>query len=741
MRNGLLGLAAGLLLLRFLPALPPTWLVLLMPLLGLMLLPFRSYPLAFFLFGFSWACLSAQSALDDRLDPLLDGRTLWLEGQVSGLPERAGEVQRFELEQVRSERFALPQRLRLSWYGGVPLQAGERWRLAVRLKQPLGQLNPQGFDYEAWLLARRIGATGSVKAGQLLQPAAGPAGWRDALRLRLLEVPAHGRAGGLAALVLGDDSGLSKADWKLLQDTGTVHLLVISGQHIVLLGGLLYALVAGLARVGCWPSSWPWLPCACALALSGALAYGFLAGFEVPVRRACMMLAVVLLWRLRFRQLGVWLPLLLAFCAVLLVEPLASLQPGFWLSFAAVAILIWVFGGRLGYWSWLQNWWRAQWTLSIGLFPVLLVLGLPISLSAPLANLLAVPWLSVLVVPMALLGTLLLPLPLVGEGLLWLAGGLLEVLFWVLELIARIWPAWLPTAVPLWAWLSGAAGALLLLLPAGVPLRVFGLALLLPLLWPPLEKPRPGHAQVWMLDVGQGLAVLVQTARHALLYDAGAQMGEFDQGARTVLPALRQLGVGHLDLMLLSHADNDHSGGASAVFAGLPVSEVRSGEPEKLPRQLGALPCLDDAHWEWDGVEFRTWRWPFAPEGNSSSCVLKISAGGESLLLTGDIDIRTELALLVAGRPLRSDWLLSPHHGSRTSSSGSFLQTVAPRAVLISRGRYNAYGHPHPLVLQRYRELPALVHDSAFSGALRIDLGSFGEARGMRSEPRFWRQK
>jgi competence protein ComEC len=190
MRNGLLGLAAGLLLLRFLPALPPTWLVLLMPLLGLMLLPFRSYPLAFFLFGFSWACLSAQSALDDRLDPLLDGRTLWLEGQVSGLPERAGEVQRFELEQVRSERFALPQRLRLSWYGGVPLQAGERWRLAVRLKQPLGQLNPQGFDYEAWLLARRIGATGSVKAGAVV------AACRRPCRLARRAAPASSRSPG-----------------------------------------------------------------------------------------------------------------------------------------------------------------------------------------------------------------------------------------------------------------------------------------------------------------------------------------------------------------------------------------------------------------------------------------------------------------------------------------------------------------------------------------------------------------
>ena len=392
MRTGMFALATGLACLPLLPQLPPTWLLLALLPLALMLLPWRSYPLALFMFGFIWACFSAQAALDDRLAVALDGRTLWLEGRISGLPEVGEGVVRFQLEDAVAREQRLPQRLRLSWYDGPPVLAGERWRLAVKLKRPRGLVNPQGFDYEAWLLAQRIGATGTIKAGERLQAAAGTAAWRDALRQELLAVEAFGRAGALAALVLGDDSGLSRADWRVLQDTGTVHLLVISGQHVALLAALIYALVAGLARLGLWPRFLPWLPWACALAFAGALGYGLLAGFEVPVRRACVMGALVLLWRLRFRHLGLWWPLLLAFVLVLLVEPLASLQAGFWLSFGAVAVLAWVFGGRLGAWSWWRVWWRAQWTLALGLLPLFFALGLPLSLSGPLANLLAVPW-------------------------------------------------------------------------------------------------------------------------------------------------------------------------------------------------------------------------------------------------------------------------------------------------------------------------------------------------------------
>lgn len=741
MRTGMLALVLGILLLRALPTLPPAWLLLAMGLVGCALLPLRAYPLGFFLLGFAWACTSAQWALDDRLTPALDGRTLWLEGRVTGLPEVKPGVVRFQLVEAQTRSTTLPSTLRLAWYGGPRLQAGERWRLAVRLKRPRGLVNPQSFDYEAWLLAQRIGATGTVKQGERVAPARGLGAWRDALRQRLLAVEAHGRQGALAALVLGDDSGLTVADWRVLQDSGTLHLLVISGQHIVLLAGLLYAGVAALARLGLWPRGWPWLPWACALAFAGALGYGLLAGFEVPVRRACVMVAVLLLWRLRFRHLGVWLPLLLALVVVLLVEPLVVLQAGFWLSFAAVAVLAWIFAGRLGGWTWWRSWGRAQWTLTLGLLPALLALGLPVSASGPLANLVAVPWVGVLVVPLALLGTLLLPLPGIGEGLLWVAGGLLDWLFILLGMVAQEMPAWLPWAVPIWLWLLAALGIWLLLLPAGVPLRGLGLLLLLPLLCPPLERPATGRAEVWVLDVGQGLAVLVRTRAHALLYDAGARHGDFDLGERVVLPSIRRLGVRRLDLLLLSHADNDHAGGALAIQRGMPLARVLSGEPLAVAPELGAGPCVDGDSWSWDGVGFSTWHWRLASPGNPSSCVLMVEAEGERLLLSGDIDSDAERALLEAGHDLRADWLLAPHHGSRSSSSPAFVAAVAPRAVLISRGHLNAFGHPHPQVLARYRALPASLHDTVDSGALRIDLGAHLPVRGWREQQRFWREK
>ena len=567
MRTGMLALALGLLTLRFLPALPPGWLLAIAACAGLALLLSRLYPLGFFLLGLAWACSSAQSALDDRLAAQLDGRTLWLEGRVVGLPEVSEGVVRFLLEEAHSRRAELPQRLRVAWYGGPTVQGGERWRLAVNLKRPHGLVNPQRFDYEAWLLAQRIGATGTIKSGERLSSATGLGSWRDSLRQQLLAVPAFERQGAIAALVLGDGSGLSTTDWRLLQHTGTVHLMVISGQHIALLAGFLYGLVALLAKLGAWPRRLPWLPCACALALSGALLYGFLAGFEVPVRRACVMVALVLLWRMRFRHLGAWWPLLLALIVVLLLEPLASLQPGFWLSFSAVAILVLVFAGRLGLWGWWRGLTRAQWTMAIGLLPMMLILGLPVSSSGPLANLIAVPWVGMLVVPLALLGALLLPVPWLGEGVLWLAGGALHLLFELLGAIAAWLPAWLPSNLPLWAWLLAAAGALLLLLPAGVPLRWPGIALLLPALFLPAPQLDDGRADIWVLDVGQGLAVLVRTREHALLYDAGPRFGDFDTGERIVLPSLRALNVRRLDLLLLSHADNDHAGGAAAILS------------------------------------------------------------------------------------------------------------------------------------------------------------------------------
>ena len=737
MRTGMMALAVGLLAPVFMSALPPVWLMLLLPVVALMLLPFRSYPLALLLFGFTWASVSAQWALNDQLPIRLDGETRWVEGRVVGLPQHSDGVVRFELADARSRHEKLPTLMRLAWYAGPPVNSGERWRLAVKLKRPVGLLNPDAFDYEAWLLAQRIGATGTIKDGERLTAARGA--WRDGIRQRLLAADAQGRAGALAALVLGDGSGLSREDWQILQDTGTVHLLVISGQHIGLLAAVMYLLVAGLARYGLWPLRWPWLPWACGLAFAAALGYGLLAGFDVPVQRACVMVGLVLLWRLRFRHLGAWWPLLLAFNGVLLLDPLASLRPGFWLSFAAVAVLIFTFGGRLGAWRWWQTWTRAQWLIAIGLGPVLMALNLPISLSGPLANLLAVPWVSLVVLPPALLGTLLMPVPYVGAGLLWLAGGLIEWLFQGLAIIAGHWPAWIPAAIPWWVWGMGCMGAVLLLLPRGVPLRPLGWPLLLILVVPPRERVEEGLADIWQLDVGQGLAILVRTRHHALLYDAGPRFGDFDIGERVVLPALRKLNVKSLDLMLLSHADADHAGGARAVSRRIPVNRIISGDPPGLPAELSAEACESGAQWQWDGVSFQLWQWPGAHDSNQRSCVLQIEAKGERLLLTGDIDTQAERNLLESPLAVETHWLQAPHHGSRSSSSMALLKVLSPQGVLISRGHGNSFGHPHPTVLARYRKQGLRIYDSAEHGAIHLQLGTFEPPQTMRQQQRFWR--
>lgn len=737
MRAGMLAFALGMLSLRLLPFLPsPGWLGLAAA-AGLLLVLTRGFAVGLFVLGLCWACACAQVALDDRLDAALDGQTVWLEGEVVGLPAYSATSVRFELAEPWSRRAALPKLLRLSWYGGPVVASGERWRLAVKLKRPRGSANPGGFDAQAWALGRGIGAAGSIKAGERLREAG--MAWRDRLRKRLLAVDSQGQGAGLAALVLGDGSGMSRTQWDTLQATGTVHLWVISGQHVGLLAGLVYGLVSGAARVGLWPRRWPWLPWACALAFVAALAYGLLAGFQVPVRRACIMIALVLLWRLRFRHLGVWWPLLVALTLVVLFNPLVSLQPGFWLSFCAVAVLLLTFSGRLGGWSWWRAWTRAQCCVALGLLPAMVALALPISVTGPWVNLVAVPWISIVVLPLALLGTLLLPVPLLGESLLWLAGGALAVLFEVLEQAAALAPAWLPPGLSPGLWGLMVIGTLLLLLPAGIPLRLLGVPMIGLALFAPRNGPLQGQAEVWQLDVGQGLAVLVRTAHHQLLYDAGPAMGETDAGTSTVVPSLLSVGVRRLDTLVISHAHLDHFGGAGSVRRRLPVARVISGEPQALPPAWQAQACETGAAWEWDGVRFELWRWSAAAHSNAASCVLRVVANGEVLLLGGDIDAAAEQALLASALPVQAHWLQAPHHGSRTSSSKVFLHAVRPQGVLISRGQGNTFGHPHETVLARYRAMGIAAYDTALLGALRVQLGAYRPVQGWRAQRRFWR--
>ena len=301
-------------------------------------------------------------------------------------------------------------------------------------------------------------------------------------------------------------------------------------------------------------------------------------------------------------------------------------------------------------------------------------------------------------------------------------------------------PAWIPAEVPLGYWLISLVGAMLLLLPKGVPFRPLGWPLLLLAVFPPREPVPHGRVEVVQLDVGQGLALILRTRHHTLLYDAGPRSGTVDLGARVVVPALKKLGVGTLDMMLLSHADADHAGGASAVARGVPIRRVVGGETEGLPAFLETQPCVSGEQWVWDGVAFELWQWPDATDGNPKSCVLQVQANGERLLLTGDIDRAAERAFLASSLAVRTDWLQSPHHGSRSSSSWPFLQRLSPTSVLISRGRGNAFGHPHPQVVERYQQLGSQIYDSAEQGAVRVQLGAFQPPTVARSQRRFWRE-
>lgn len=746
MRAHVLAFCLGALVLRFLPAVPPNQVLLVFGLTALLLLRVRrtaGYCLAAALLGLCWSSWQAGNVLEQRLDPAWDGETLWLEGRVTGLPQWQVDadwrVVRFELQDATSRRTALPSRLRLSWHDPPLLRAGERWRLAVRLKRPDGLLNPHGFDYLQWLTARKIGATGTVKTGQRLSVGVGVSAWREQLRERLYSLlPDSPALGGVLALSLGDGSVLTSEQWQLLQDSGTVHLFVISGQHVSLVAGLGYGLVALLARLGLWPARLPWLPAACLLALAGAYTYGALAGFAVPVQRALIMGTVVLLWRMGYRPLSDWKPWLLALATVLVLDPMVILQAGFWLSFSAVACLLLVFAARLGRWQWWQVLWRAQWAAAAGLLPLLLATGLPVSWVGPLANLVAVPFVSFLLLPLVLLGLLLSGWPLVGGLMLQLADLSLQALWWWLAWLVQGWPAWQGAVPGIWVLLATALAVLLLLLPAALRPLWLPLLLLVPLLWPPGYSTVPaGQARIWMLDVGQGQAIVVQTAAHALLYDAGPAMGGQDAGETVVAPFLRGERIRHLDRLILSHADADHAGGAGAVMRRVTVGRLISGEAQRH-RQLKAESCKNDS-WEWDGVRFRQWQWQGATDGNAASCVLLIDAGGERFLVTGDLDVPGERALLEAWPDLQVDWLVAGHHGSRTSTAQFWLQQLRPHSVLVSRGKHNSYGHPHPLVLSRIQHNNMRLYDTAHDKAMRIDLGARQPLWSMASERRFWR--
>ncbi|HYF16711.1 MAG TPA: DNA internalization-related competence protein ComEC/Rec2 [Ramlibacter sp.] len=702
--------------------------------------------LAFALAGARAAAFSAAG-----LDPALEGRDLAVTGVVAAMPQRneLGQRLRLRIESAHdgSQPVRLPRLASLAWYHGAwasgavsfelqrvapDLRAGERWRFTVRLRAPHGNLNPHGFDYELWLWEQGLQATGYVRAGPNdPAPARLAATWRhpveqarqavrDAIQARVAD---RASAGVIAALVVGDQNAIERSDWDVFRATGVAHLMSISGLHVTMFAWLAAAVVGAAWRRSPWLClAWP-APLAAVLGgLLLAAAYALFSGWGVPAQRTLLMLAGVAFLRLSARQWPWPVTWLFACAVVVTADPWALMQPGFWLSFVAVGVL---FATDAGVPAQPVRWraravrlLREQVVVTLALAPLTLLLFGQASIVGLVANLLAIPWVTLLVTPLAMAGVLLPPL--------WdLAAWAVQVLGAVLQAMAG-WPfaVWSQATPPTWIGAAGVLGGLLLAMRWPPPLRALGVPLLLPALLWQAPRPAPGEFELLAADVGQGNAVLVRTATATLVYDAGPRYGaESDAGQRVLVPLLRALGE-PVERLVLSHRDSDHTGGAAAVLTMQPRAQLLAAiEPTHLLAALRPIEaCAAGQRWTRDGVGFEVLHPPpgeglGAAKANTVSCVLRVSNGRRSALLAGDIEQAQESRLVRVGASLPSDVLLVPHHGSKTSSSAAFLEAVRPRWAVVQAGYRNRFGHPAPEVLERYAANGAEVVETARCGA------------------------
>ena len=708
--------------------------------------------LALALFSFGETGLRAIVYQGGALEPALEGRDVQLSGVVVQMPQRNEAGLRFRLR-VESATLdgapvTIPNLIDGGWYGGVyatgtevmglqrqpqDIRAGERWQMVVRLKAVHGSRNPHGFDYELWLWEQGVQATAYVRAGARdAPPVLLGQTWRypvalarQTVRDRIFaDVSERQIAGVIAALVAGDQGAIERVDWDVFRATGVSHLVSISGLHITM-----FAWGASLLVGWLWRRSGRLclaLPAPTAAMLGGLLlacAYAWFSGWGVPAQRTCLMLGTLV----GLRWLGArwpWPQVWMLACAVVVaLDPWALLQPGFWLSFVAVGIL---FATDLranepidirGKWR-LFAFLREQWVITAGLAPLTLLLFGQMSVVGLVANVFAVPWVTLVVTPLAMLGV---AMPGGWEVAAWATQLLLVVLQW---LAGFSWAALTIAVPPLWVGLAGLAAGIVLVFPWPLHMRLLGLPLLVPLVvWQP-AVPAPGHFELLAADVGQGNAVLVRTANHALLYDTGPRYSlESDAGHRVLVPLLKALDI-RLDRVVLSHRDSDHVGGAAAVLAMQPQADVLSSiEPEHPLQALrSAQRCAQGQSWEWDGVRFEVLHpgdddYAQKSKPNALSCVLRVSNGIQAVLLAGDIEKTQEARLVESGVVLKSDVLLVPHHGSKTSSSDAFLDAVQPAMALVQAGYRSRYGHPAPPVLSRYGARTIKVFNSPHCGA------------------------
>ncbi|WP_300648784.1 DNA internalization-related competence protein ComEC/Rec2 [Hydrogenophaga sp.] len=698
------------------------------------------------LIGFGLTGARAAHFASHALDPALQGVDIELVGRVAALPQRTAQGERFDLVVESATRagqaVTVPERIQLGWTSGwgaaaegplwelasrgPTVRAGDRWRFTVRLRSPHGLSNPHGFDREHWLWERGIQATGHVKSGPR-DPAPEHLGstWHhplEAIRQRVSEriderVDDPRAAGVLAALVVGDQSAIDRDDWALFRTTGVAHLMSISGLHVTMFAWLATALLAwGWRRLApVWPQALLAVPVPVVAGWGGvalAATYALFSGWGVPAQRTVIMLAVVVGLRLGVRHWPWPVVWLLAMSAVLLLDPWALMQPGFWLSFVAVGILFATDPGRTQRPSGggvlgragrsVAGLVREQGVVTIALAPLTLLLFGQFSVVGLLANLAAIPVVTLLITPLALLGVALPPL---WDAAAWVVQAMASGLQWMGQVP---WAAVFRPAAPWPLALAAVVGGALLVLRLPGVLRSAGVLLIAPALLYTPPRPASGTFELIALDVGQGSAVLVRTAGHSLLYDAGPRFGpDSDAGERVVLPLLRALGE-RLDAVVVSHRDSDHAGGAEAVRAAHPQARWLSSFGADAPER-----CVAGQRWTWDGVDFEVLRPDpddYGPDGqgllstNAMSCVLRIAGVQHSAWLGGDIDAAREVQLALARPQDRATVMLAPHHGSLTSSTPVLLNTLQPRWVLVQSGYRNRFGHPAPAVLERYRQ-------------------------------------
>lgn len=754
-------LLAGAVTVHTLPSLVPNWISVAGILFALALLCRSGFDRApvWFLLGFAWTLFRADAVLDAQLPDALHGRDFDVSGTILDLPQAGSDGTRFsfgiETAMLDGTDISLHGRTRLNWYDDAPLLAPcSRWQLRLRLRPPRGLVNPGGNDGERSAAQRGLVATGYVRGSEANQQIDGPAavcidGWRQAIALAIQQHLGDGSASALLrALAVGDQQSISQADWQVLRATGTGHLVAISGLHV----GLFAVFGALLARL-----AWKLFPritlnipgplIEAPVAMSCAFGYGLLAGMGVPTVRTLLMIAVGLLARYSRRSTSIAQALALAAVAILVWDPLAVLSAGFWLSFAGVVILLSVTTARgVERHAWREIP-RIQLLLSLALLPMTVWFFGQGSLVGPLANLIAVPWISLVIVPLTVTGSLLVvDFPSLGLPVLKLAEILLGGFWPIME-----WMSKLPSAqryfatAPIWAFALALIGMAWSLLPVGPRMRALGLFLLLPLIIPPRESLADGEFEVWMFDVGQGLSVFLRAPGQQWLYDAGPRYPSgFDIGDAVVVPSLRALGVDRLDRVVISHGDSDHAGGASAVHLAFPDAPVESGEPQRI--SVPSQACRAGQTHAYANVRVQTL---FAAglvqdKSNDRSCVIAISGRYGSLLLTGDATSRVEAEIANAASWLNRPLVLQvPHHGSRTASSAAILDALSPQLALVSSGYRNQFRHPAAEVSERYAERSIEMLNTADSGYLHLRFVSTGleVERGREVKSTWWRRQ